>query len=422
MQIENFGTSDVSLKELDKVELSGFSISDYQHPLVQKYIYDYERYGKKTLEAIMRRSKMYLPTIKRIFKEKNIPEDLVYLPIIESGFNIKAQSWAGATGLWQFIYGTGIQYDLNVNYWYDQRKDLYKSTYAAAYHLRYLYKVFDNWLLALAAYNAGAGKIGRAMKRYETKNFWELAEYPYIRKETRHYPAKFIAALIMIKNSERYGLDLSGETEEEPVKMLMIEDATDLKLLAEAASMPLSQLKKYNTALLRWSTPPQREYPLYLPANKFESLKKALAKIPVEQRVTFRRYFISIGENLSSIAKKFSIPIHPIAEINKLQSLDDIKAGQYLVLPIQGLKKASALDGQIKKSSGKLASKQSEPAKNAYIFLYLCSSQDSLYSLARKFSVDLQDIMRWNNLKRPEHLRSGMALVIKIPKSKKNSL
>ena len=402
------GEGEVDLRDLDKVKLKGFSISDYHHPLVKKHLNNYILYGKPTLENILKRGSAYLPIIRTIFKKHGIPLDLAYLPIIESGFNPFAHSHAGAKGLWQFIYNTGVLYRLKGNYWHDDRQDIYRSTEAAAYHLKYLYKKLGDWLLVLAAYNAGLGKISRAIKRYQTRDYWQLIKHNYIKPETKNYVPKFIAASIIAKNSEKYQISFSKLPFPKLVPF-QVKDATELGLLAKAANLKLSEFRRYNTALKRWATPPSKPYQIYLPTDRFALFKENFSKIPLDQRVTFRRYFVRIGDNLTKIAKRFNIPINPIAEINKFKSLNDIYAGRNIVIPIKGLDKAKLHDEKTQKKP-KVVKKANE---KFYTFIYIVDENDTLYDIALKFKIKLNHLMEWNGLKSYLSLRKNQTLIIK---------
>ncbi len=438
-----FGDHSLELQQLEKVTLKGFSVGDFSHPLVQKQLHQYQRHGKKTLEAIMAQGAFYLPTIKRIFKKQGIPEELAYLPVIESGYRNHATSSAAAVGMWQFTYDTGIMYKLSANYWYDERIDFYKSTRAAAYHLKYLYSVFDDWLLVLAAYNAGAGKIGRAIKRYQTRNFWELIEYSYIKGETANYVPKYIAVLTMLKNPKRYNIKLPAATPEVAVKEVHIDDATAISVLTQCANMPVELFRRYNPSLLRWSTPPKRAYTIYVPLAHYQQFLSELNKLPPTERVTFREYFINIGDSLSTIASRFDLPVNPIAELNELSSLNEIRAGELLILPIQGKTTAMRVDAalnttanharvaltrqnnhtrigrrtqkrQRQKLSIPIVSSADQATIPPYIFLHLLTPDDTLYALARRYSVGIGELMQWNGITGSRTLQPGKHLLVKL--------
>ena len=336
IQLELFGEHQVDLAQLERVELSGFAISDFQNDLVRKHIRSYLLYGRPTIENLLKRSANYLYIIKKIFREQGIPLDLAYLPLIESGFNPKAVSPAFAVGLWQFMYGTGKMYGLKADYWADERMDVFRATKAAAYHLKYLYKAFGSWPMVLAAYNAGAGKIERGIKRYKTKDFWKLSTVGYLKSETINYVPKFIAITTIVKNAAQYGFPVYQDKVWEELVPYEVPDATDINLLASSAEMTASDFRRFNAAVRRFATPPERSFIVYIPRSRYDRFVRTMDEIPPEERVTFRRYFVKIGDNLTRISERFSIPINPIVAINKFSSLDDIRAGEYIVVPIKG--------------------------------------------------------------------------------------
>ena len=293
-QIALFGSEKVDFAELDKVELKGFRISDFNHPKVKEYVKAYQGPYKKNLVSILRRGAKYLPTIKKIFREKGVPEEFCYLPIIESGFRPHATSHKAAVGIWQFIYTTGKYYGLENSYWHEDRSDPLKATIAAAYHLKFLYKQFNDWLLVLAAYNAGSGKISRAIKMYNTRNFWEMCKGRYIRKETKNYVPKFIAATLVARNPRQYGLP---EFADPHTKLLTfsVKDATEVGLLAKCAQMKVADFKDLNPALKRWATPPATPFDINIPADKMDAFIENFSSIDDSQRVTYRRYLVRMG-------------------------------------------------------------------------------------------------------------------------------
>jgi membrane-bound lytic murein transglycosylase D len=192
--------------------------------------------------------------MKDIFKEKNLPEDLVYVAMIESGFNPYAVSWAKAVGPWQFMPATGKLYGLKIDWWIDERKDPIKSTMAAAEHLKDLHNLFGSWPLALASYNAGAGKVQRAVLRARSDDFWDLKASRYIRKETKNYVPKYMAATILAKNPEAYGFSINSI---EPFNFdeVVVDQSTDLRLIARCADCTYEEVKELNPEIKRWVTP-----------------------------------------------------------------------------------------------------------------------------------------------------------------------
>lgn len=432
IKLELLGDHPTNISDLSKVDLRGFSISDFQNKRVKKHIRYYLRHGRPHVAVLLKRSAKYLSVIKKIFKEQGIPLDLAYLPLIESSFNPKAVSSAYAVGLWQFLYTTGKIYGLKADYWVDYRMDVFLATKAAAYHLKYLYKVFGDWSLVLAAYNAGAGRIERGMKRYKAKNFWQLSKLGDLSEETIDYVPKFIAITTIVKNAEKYGFSVPKEKQWEEMVPYELKDATDISLLAKIAKMDEKEFREINLAAKRFATPPSSKFTIYIPRSSYEDFVSEMAKISTEDRVTFRRYFVKMGDNLTFIAKKFSIPINPIAQINHFHSLNDIKAGEYIIVPIKGLSHAKNLDKKMresqppKKSSNiAMRAKKNDESSDQkefddlqkkskiHEFFHLVTPEDTLYIIALRYGLSLEQVMRWNGIKHIKQLRSGRLLYLK---------
>ena len=409
VNISIFGSDELDIKAIEKIELKGFSIRDYNHPLVQHHISYYQKFGRRFLQRVLNEHADLIALVKEVFAEHNIPKELVYLPIIESAYNTKAKSPAGATGMWQFMYHTGLFYRLDVNYWVDERSDPYRATYAAAYHLKFLYKQFKDWPLVLAAYNAGSGKVGRGLKKYKAKTFWELSQYRYLRKETKNYVPKFIAMSLVVNNAEKYGIAITNKKIPR-LTQVKVEDATELNLIAKSAEIPYYQFKRYNPHLKHWVTPPAKKYKVNIPQKSHDKFYSNLNQVPKSERVTYRKYVVDIGDNLTYISKKFDIPINPIAEINKLKSKHDIKAFQKIYLPIKGLKEAKAFDNNHSFTKKK---KTIRKEKKLEIFLHVFTAKDSLYTIAEKYDLSIKDILRWNYIDSPNQIRDGRLLILK---------
>ena len=409
VNISIFGSDKLDIKAIEKMELPGFSIRDYNHPLVREHIKFYKKFGIRFLQRVLNEHADIIALVKKVFEEQNIPQELVYLPIIESAYNTKAKSHAGAMGMWQFMYHTGLFYRLNANYWVDERRDPYRSTYAAAYHLKFLYKQFKDWPLVLAAYNAGSGKVSRGLKKYKAKDFWELSQYKYLKKETKNYVPKFIAMSLVVNNTSKYGISITntGTTEFTQVE---VEDATELNLISQSAEIPYYQFKRYNPHLNHWITPPAKKYKVNIPKNSYSKFYENLNQIPKSNRVTYRKYTVDIGDNLTYISKKFDIPINPIAEINKLKSKNDIKAFQKIYLPIRGLKEAKEFDTQYSTQK-----KKRKKEKEWDTFIHVFTEKDSLYTIAERYDLSIKDILRWNHLDSPNEIRAGRLLFLKKP-------
>ncbi len=410
-----YGADKIDTRELDKITIKGFRIDDFANPRVQGFIRDYQTHGRDYLITVLERSHIYLPFIFEVFQEKGLPRDLCYLPIIESSFNARAVSHAGAAGLWQFMYGTGRMYKLEANYWYDDRMDPRRSTVAAAYFLKWLFQAFDNWLLALAAYNSGPGTVAGAIKKYKTTDFWELSKLGAFPRETDYYVPKFIAATIIAKNPEKYGLPPLDPAKYVQVKSFTVEDSTDLGVIAQCSGYPVNQILLLNPALKQWATPPSVSFQVHIPVSHYDRFVENFKKISPADRVTFRRYLVRMGDNLTLIGEKFNIPVNPIVDINKFRSKHFIQAGDQIIIPIRGLDNAKTVDANAAKDS---ASRKRDVPGEDYVFLHEVEDGETLYQIALRYRVEIYDLFEWNDLSSKTDIIGGKLLIIKKPFNK----
>ena len=361
--INNFKKIDIT-STLDEISSQRNPKSANHIPLVinekvAKYIRIYTNGGRKQLEKILSRAYRYFPMIKQDFIQEGLPQELIYLPIIESGFNPSAYSPKRASGPWQFVKGTGRLYGLHSDWWVDERRSVEKSTIAAVKHLKDLYKWLGDWYLALAAYNAGGGKVIKAIRKYKTRDFWKLTKrrWGILKRETANYVPKFIAVVIICENLEKFGFK---QIEKEPpllYDIVEIPDATDLNIIAKCCGTTYEEIKKLNPELKRWATPPKYfNYKLRIPYGTKQIFLENFNKIPPEDRITFRRHKIRKGESVWSIASKYKVPRKMILEMNKIRNPRKIRAGDYIIIPIRGLDKAKAIDKMLEKE--KLSQKE----------------------------------------------------------------
>ncbi len=289
---------------------------------------------KESFSVWLERSARYVEIMQDVLKEKNIPTDLVFLPLIESGFNLNAYSRAHAVGPWQFIESTGKRYGLIIDWWRDERKDPIKSTKAAANYLKDLYRMFGSWELALAAYNAGEGRISRALKRTYSDDYWDLRRTNQIRDETKNYVPHFIAATMIAKKPEDFGFHLLDYHEPLEYDEITLYEPLDLEVIAQCANTTIKEIRRLNAELRRWSTPPHiPKYTIKLPAETKETFILNLSKIPSEDRFSFDTYKVKKGENIRTIAKKLKIPTIAIIELNGFSGLESLKAGDIIRIP-----------------------------------------------------------------------------------------
>jgi membrane-bound lytic murein transglycosylase D len=272
--------------------------------------------------------------MKKILREKNLPEELFYLALIESGYNPKAFSRARASGIWQFLTKTGKRYGLKVDKWVDERRDPEKSTYAAAEYLKDLYEMFNNWDLATASYNAGEGKVLRAMKRAKSQDFWEISQHRYLKRETKKYVPMFLAAVTIASEPEKYGF---SNVEYHPplvYEKAVVPPGTSLDWIAKAAETDLAEIRALNPALKRGQTPPNYpHFKINLPPGKKEIFEKNFLLFAQKKGSKGARHSVRPGETLSRIAKRYRVNLQDLCQLNDLSPLARLKAGTIISLP-----------------------------------------------------------------------------------------
>ncbi|MDH4231097.1 MAG: transglycosylase SLT domain-containing protein [Nitrospirota bacterium] len=299
------------------------------------------------------RSGKYLDMMKEILRQKDVPENIVFLSLIESGFSPNAYSVAHAAGPWQFIASTARRYGLEIDWWKDERRDPVKSTSAAADYLKDLHNMFGSWNLAMAAYNAGEGKILRAMKRSNADNYWALLGTRHIKTETKEYVPRFIAASLIATNPQEFGFDDIEYHEPLSFDVVELSSPLDLSVAAECAGTTLEEIKRLNPELRRWCTPPDvPSYTLRIPEGTKEYFSAALALIPENERFTIDRYTVRKGDTFARIAKRTGIPVSVILSLNTAEKIMPLKSGSEIYLPPKGLYSLDSVDkAMIKKAS-----------------------------------------------------------------------
>jgi membrane-bound lytic murein transglycosylase D len=317
--------------------VSDYSSNELAVKAVEKNIGLFTERIREKFSLWLSRSGKYLELMKGILKEKDIPEEIVLLPLIESGFNPYAYSPARAVGYWQFIASTAKRYGLEINWWRDERRDPVKSTAAAADYLKDLYDMFGSWNLAMAAYNAGEGKILKALNRTKTDDYWSLLGTKYIKRETKEYVPKFIAASLIANSPQDFGFE---DLEYHPplnYDEVTIESPVDLEIIAECAEATVEAIRELNPELRRWCTPPDiPEYTLRIPAGRKDIFLERLSQIPEENRFTVDIYKVKKGDTFKKISKKTGIPVQVILDLNSLEKIMPLKAGARIYLPPKG--------------------------------------------------------------------------------------
>ena len=341
--------------------------------------------GRKQFAIWLKRYEEYKNLILPILKEHEMPEELMILAMIESGLNPKAYSRANASGMWQFIYSTGKSYGLKRDWYVDERRDFIKSTHAACEYLKDLNEQFDNWYLALAAYNCGAGRVSRASRLHQTYDFWQMHSLP---RESRNYIPYYLAAAIIAKDPAKYGFKVPKVKPFE-YEEVVLENSSDLAVLARVAGIKVKKLRNYNPELRQSATPTDNPYLLKLPKGKKEQFLARWNSIPEAERFApqFIVHRVRYGESLWTISKKYGASIHDIAAVNKLRNRHKIRVGNKLKVPMKG---ASLRTWGTKDNGG--------PAGH-YKVTYKVKRGDTLGQIAEDYKTNASKIRRWNRLK-----------------------
>ena len=369
---------------------------------VEQFIQYFQTKGKKQFDLYLSRYAVYGDMIHRILDEYSLPEELVYLAMVESGLNPVAYSRANASGMWQFIYSTGITYGLDRNWYIDERRDPEKATRAACQFLSDLYNRFDNWYLALGAYNAGGGRINRAVRLHQTSDFWQLHSLP---RETRNYVPFFLATAIIGKNPQNYGFYMPRNN---PLQydIVEIEKSADLSILAQSAGITLKQLKELNPEL-RQSATPAEPYSLRLPVGSKYSFEVKYASLPESKRFApqYVTHRVKKGENLGSISRKYNVSIHDIAAVNKIKNRHKISVRKVLTIPTRGGSGAVASSSNPNRPSGTMKK------------VYTVRKGDTLSRISQNNGVNIRQLRTWNGIKYGGVIYPGQKLVMWVKRS-----
>lgn len=419
-----------------------FDIPLASHPRIDKWVATFGGPRAQRFPRWLERYGCYAPMMRPILKQAGVPEDTIYLAMIESGFSPRAYSSARASGPWQFIASTGARYGLRDNFWLDERRDPEKATKAAATHLKDLHDEFGDWHLAWAAYNAGPGKVRTAIRRYQSRDFFELIEHPYLRPETKDYVPKIIAAAIVAKYRHRYGY---SDIVPQPActwDRIPVTDATDIGLVAAGCGVEVETLAELNPELKRWATPPLAKgapaYMLRVPSGLADKCQRALEAVPLKKRLTFRHHRVRSGEMPSTIAGRYGISVKTLMTMNKIRNAKKLRAGADLLIPIPSrvpqhllgahrveqrpgdtgdqnlrLARAKAKDriNRAKRRTTPPRQKGLEipPGKTAQT--YVVQPGDSLWAIAQKHRISVAQLKKWNHYRNTPILRPGQKIV-----------
>jgi membrane-bound lytic murein transglycosylase D len=358
--------------------------------------------GRKWLNAVMERALPYLAYVEEKVEEYGLPKELVYLPVIESEYSPNAVSRSGATGIWQFMRNSIAGYGITISDWKDERKDFMKSTDAALQKLRDNYKVLGDWLLAIAAYNAGLGAVSRAVKSStgETIDFWHLYDSRKLSREPLSYVPKFLAVASILRYPELHGLP-DGWGEPRDWEALETNRQVDLQVLSERTGIPLELLKQGNAELRYHVTPPTTSHMVKVPAESAEAARTVLSDTSTPL-FKYDIYKVKSGDTLGVIAQRYRTPLAIILQANPGIKADRIKIGQTLIIPHLG-NTASAAAG---------AGKGDDDGRG-FTSTYTIKKGDTLWEISLKFNVQPDELARMNGIGVNAVLRIGAKL--KVP-------
>ncbi len=373
---------------------------------VEYYLDLFQNKQKTYFKRWLARSGKYLPAIHHELKNAGLPQDLVYLAMIESGFNPSAYSHAHAAGLWQFIRGTGRNYGLRIDSWVDERREPEKATKAAVAYLGVLYERFGDWHLAVAAYNAGEGKIERAIKKYNTRDFWKLAQHKYLRLETKRYVPKLIAAILIARNPEQYGFTDIDYQQPVQYDLIKVPPRTDLRAIAVSGSTTVKEIRKLNNELRKNLTPPTNgSYALKIPAGSYDLVAANLTRLHPMVTTGYKTHKVRKGDTIGRISKRYRVSMTTLLKANKLHS-SKLKIGQRLRIPYKTTKYVLLKEGQTPKDYYASAS------KNGRMVLHELSRGETLSKVSKRYNVPVELIVQWNGITDVRRVRAGHQLAL----------
>ncbi|MFC1508952.1 LysM peptidoglycan-binding domain-containing protein [Candidatus Omnitrophota bacterium] len=473
--IEDFKSGRWSNEELRKIVIRISLKSDMPieyNEQVKKAIYFFQTNRQKEMELWLTRSGRYIPLITKILQEEDLPHDLAYLSMIESGFNPNAFSRARAVGLWQFIYSTGKLYGLKRDTWVDERRDPVKSTRAAAQHLRDLYNLYNDWNMAMAAYNCGPSRVTRQFNSTPDIDFWEMK----LPRETRSYVPFFMAALVIAKEPALFGFENIVYEEPFEYDTYEVHPYTSLAKAAKCAGIDLKDMRALNAELRKNHTPVgKNKYALKLPKGTQSKFAQEYVKLEVEKYSPPRvsTYYVKRGDTLSDISRKFGVSVQNLMRANNLRNRNKLSINQRLNIPGTGrvaaaspvatpilVSKKDAIIYKVRKNDtlgiiaeryktsvstlqklndmgrrtrinvgqglyvpGKTQAATRTKSETAAVInttpqniTYIIQTGDSLYEIAKNYGVDYKDIKRWNKIKDHRKIKPGQKIIIKITK------
>ncbi|UTC65111.1 transglycosylase SLT domain-containing protein [Treponema sp. OMZ 788] len=391
--------SKVSLVYNRQKSLHGMVIVPPKYPLIEKFRNQYlNQNGLRYLEAIMQRSIPYRNFIIEELRRENLPPELLFLPVIESGFSPKAVSKSGAVGIWQFMRNSIGGYDIQIDEWMDERRDPWKASAAAVKKLKWNYNYYNDWYLALAAYNCGVGALDKAIKKAGSRNYWYLAEKKFLKTETALYVAKFLAIAEILMNSEKYGIDWGEALDYEATELIPIKRSVDLILLAEKVKADTDLFSALNPSLKFNITPPNVKYNLRIPMEHKEAVQDLLSKNTL--LIKYYSYKIRSGDTLYALSKHYGVSIKSIINYNPGIKASALRIGQVLRIP--ALKTVNSYR------------RKKDDQNVEFNGIYIIQKGDTLWSIALKHDVQVETLASKNGIEVNSVLSLGQKLKVPI--------
>ncbi|MEM1412230.1 MAG: LysM peptidoglycan-binding domain-containing protein [Pseudomonadota bacterium] len=360
------------------------------------------------MARVLKRAEPWIFFIVDEIERRGMPGELALLPIVESAYDPFAYSSGRALGTWQFVSATGRQYGLDQNWWYDGRRDVYASTHAALDYLEYLHDFFDgDWLLALASYNSGEGRVSRSVKRNlrngKPGDFWNIK----LPRETRGYVPKLLGLTCLFLHAGEYGYTMPETANEPVITTVDFGTQTDLVLVSQHADLPIDQLFTLNPGYNRWATAPEGPYRIVLPLAAAERLHNGDFNVGAQQLMRWDQVTVASGDTLSGLSQRHNVPVSVLRTANQLDS-DMIRVGQKLRLPRDERMMADPLYASVAAELAELQSGLLAADRKTH----RVRSGESLSVIAKRYRVSVRELQKWNSISNPNRLRVGQQLTV----------
>lgn len=383
-----------------------FKLPETSHARLDSQIVWFQS-NASSLRIAFNRADPYMGWILDQLEAQNMPAELALLPVIESGYQPFAQSPSQAAGLWQFMPATGDRFGLKQNWWYDGRRDVVASTEAALEYLSYLHDRFDgDWLLALAAYNAGEGRVDQAIRKNRDRNkptdFWSL-ELP---SETMAYVPKLLALRDIVATPGHYSIKLPDVSAEAQIALVETPGQIDLGLAAKLAGIPVEDVYRLNPGFNRWATDPAGPHRLVIPAEIADSFADDIANLPADQHVTWERHKVARGETLTQIAERYDTSVALLRKTNKLPG-NSVKAGNNLLIPIAAEELSAYSLSKLQRQEQRLRSKSRTGSKT-----HVVRSGDTLWGISKRYNLNVSQLAKLNDISTRDKLKPGKKLLV----------